>query len=359
MRDDKVSIAKAIGILLMVAGHAGMPAAGSHFIVMFHMPLFFIMAGYCFKEKYLIDSPSHTHTILGYVRIIPAFIVKRVKGLWWPYVKYSLLFLLFHNVFYEINIYNNEYGFEGKVSSLYSLKEYAERVIRIIVGMHGTEQLLGGYWFLPQLLYASIISFFTLKYIKNIYVGIIFWMIITVISSIFSIRIPFWGIRSLTFLSTVFFLVGYLYKKNFDNWNKWYCTLVFFIIVSIGSIYYCTSMLRFTSEKILPYFICAICGTVMILNISQWISAKNNNMKKLLVYIGNNTLTVLTWHFLCFKLVSFVIIKWNGLPIEQLACFPIIPQYGFCWWIYFVVGAGVPLCLNYFSDFYLKKEKFV
>ena len=96
-------------------------------------------------------------------------------------------------------------------------------------------------------------------------------------------------------------------------------------------------------------------GTVMILNISQWISAKNNSMKKLLVYIGN-TLTVLTWHFLCFKLVSFVIIKWNGLPIEQLACFPIIPHYDFCWWIYFVLGAGIPLCLNYFSNFHVKKE---
>ena len=68
MRDDKVSIASAIGILLMVAGHSGMPVAGSHFIVMFHTPLFFIMTGYCFKEKYLIDSPTSlsTHILLGY-----------------------------------------------------------------------------------------------------------------------------------------------------------------------------------------------------------------------------------------------------------------------------------------------------
>lgn len=51
MRDDKVTIAKGIGILLMVAAHAGIPDVISRFIVMFHMPLFFFMSGYCFKEK--------------------------------------------------------------------------------------------------------------------------------------------------------------------------------------------------------------------------------------------------------------------------------------------------------------------
>lgn len=57
MRDDGVTIAKAIGILLMVAAHAGAPDVASRFIVMFHMPLFFFMSGYCFKEKYL--SPPY------------------------------------------------------------------------------------------------------------------------------------------------------------------------------------------------------------------------------------------------------------------------------------------------------------
>lgn len=54
MRDDKVTIAKAIGILLMVAVHGGTPEWASRFIVMFHMPLFFFLSGYCFKEKYLL-----------------------------------------------------------------------------------------------------------------------------------------------------------------------------------------------------------------------------------------------------------------------------------------------------------------
>lgn len=61
MRDDKVTIAKGIGILLMVAAHAGIPDMISKFIVMFHMPLFFFMSGYCFKEKYLLPPPYNIY----------------------------------------------------------------------------------------------------------------------------------------------------------------------------------------------------------------------------------------------------------------------------------------------------------
>lgn len=57
MHDDKVTIAKAIGILLMVAVHGGMQKLGADFIVMFHMPLFFFVSGYCFKEKYISTPP--------------------------------------------------------------------------------------------------------------------------------------------------------------------------------------------------------------------------------------------------------------------------------------------------------------
>lgn len=346
MRDDKVTIAKGIGILLMVAAHAGIPDMISRFIVMFHMPLFFFMSGYCFKEKYLSPPPV-------------TFINKRIKGLYIPFVKWSLLFLLLHNLCYYLNIYNDEYGFRGEVSQLYSFKEYAIRCFRIIIGLHGQEQLLGGYWFLPQLLYASILGFFIVKYIKNIYTGVLLTLTITIVTSIFNLRIPFWGIRSLTFLSTMFFLIGYLYRKRYNNWNKGYLSILFALIVAIGSVYCYTSMLSFTTNKILPYAICAICGTIMTLNISHYIALKESWIKNMLVYVGNNTLTVLTWHFLCFKIVSLVIIKYYNLPIEQLAYFPIISEYNSWWLGYSIVGTGLPLSLKYLVYKYkLKYEIF-
>lgn len=84
-RDNSISMTKGLAIILMVISHAPFSKIGWQFISMFHMPLFFIVSGYCFKENYLNDSCI-------YLR-------KRIKGAYWPYVKYQLLFLLLHNVF--------------------------------------------------------------------------------------------------------------------------------------------------------------------------------------------------------------------------------------------------------------------
>ena len=180
---------------------------------------------------------------------------------------------------------------------------------------------------------------------------------LAIVISFFDLMMPFWGIRSLTFFSTMFFLAGYVYKKKYNNWNKGYLSVLFAVIVAIGSVLCYTSMLSFTTDKILPYAVCAICGTVMTLNISQYIASKEGWIKNWLVYVGNNTLTVLTWHFLCFKIVSLIIIQYYDLPIEQLAYFPIIPQYADYWWIaYFIVGAGVPLSLLVLQQKYVGKK---
>lgn len=58
-------------------------------------------------------------------------------------------------------------------------------------------------------------------------------------------------------------------------------------------------------------------------------------------------MTILTWHFLAFKLVSLLIIAIFGLQIEELTEFPVITRYaqmGFSI-LYFVVGVMLPMIL--------------
>lgn len=153
MRDESISIAKAIAILLMVLAHTYFSQYGNQWINMFHMPLFFFFAGFCFKEKYILNSKD--------------FIQKRVKGLYKPFIKWSLIFLLLHNVFYHVNIYNGEYGFHGEVSQLYSSKEFALHAIHIVTRMTDNEQLLGGYWFLRSLFVGSVLGYLVIKYSKK------------------------------------------------------------------------------------------------------------------------------------------------------------------------------------------------
>lgn len=153
MRDNSVSIAKAFAIVLMVLAHTWFWDIGEKWINMFHMPLFFFMAGYCFKEKYLTD--------------FKAFAIKRWVGLYKPYVKWSLIFLALHNVFFFLNFYNDEYGTKGNVSQLYALTDFVKRAIKIVISMSGNDQLLGGYWFLKSLFVGSFISYFSIRYVKN------------------------------------------------------------------------------------------------------------------------------------------------------------------------------------------------
>lgn len=62
-------------------------------------------------------------------------------------------------------------------------------------------------------------------------------------------------------------------------------------------------------------------------------------------FIGEHTLEILTWHFLCLKIVSLVVIGLYGLPVNRLAEMPIIGEYANKGWFiaYFIVGVGLPL----------------
>ena len=87
-----ISICKALAIILMVIGHADCPDALGAFLYEFHMPLFFITAGYFFSVRYINDEAT--------------FVKKRFKGLYLPFVTWSVFFLILHNTMFGIGILN-------------------------------------------------------------------------------------------------------------------------------------------------------------------------------------------------------------------------------------------------------------
>ena len=91
-----ISICKALAIILMVIGHADCPDALGAFLYEFHMPLFFITAGYFFSVRYINDEAT--------------FVKKRFKGLYLPFVTWSVFFLILHNTMFDIGILNEQYG---------------------------------------------------------------------------------------------------------------------------------------------------------------------------------------------------------------------------------------------------------
>lgn len=156
------------------------------------------------------------------------------------------------------------------------------------------------------------------------------------------------SIESHCLYAAFFMLCGKALKKH-DTLSPVSINLSLFATVALGSIICPSSMLSFTVKDLIPYTVCALAGTLLTLNFSRFLNrVGSDNLKRLLLFIGENTLIILTFHFFAFKLVSLCIIAMHELPIEELAYFPIIPKYGESWWpMYSLVGIGIPLAVKW------------
>lgn len=343
MRDKSISMAKGVAILLMVLVHARFSHYGDVYINMFHMPLFFFMSGYCFKTSYLDN--------------FGCYLWKRIKGSYWPFVKWGLLFLLLHNFFFSLNIYNGEYGFRGKASSLYSNEDFIEHAKAIVTSMSGSEQLLGGYWFLHSYFIAAIICFFTIWLFRKKRQGMLlcvgggFLLIASVLFCKYSFSISRY-LNATDLLAAFFMVFGYAYRQSKRNWEEHPLLVIPFggVIVALGSFYWPSAMLKLEWIKIVPYAFSALAGTLMVFSFCKWL-IKRQFLKTIgiLSYVGDKTIDILTWHFLCFKICSLTIIAIYSLPAARLAEFPVIEEYAYKgWWLpYFLIGVALSLAIAF------------
>lgn len=328
MKNESVQYAKAIGIVLVVIGHSGFWPCDNPFIYMFHMPLFFFLSGYCFKEDNLTKSYK-------------PYIIKKVKGLYFPYIKWALFFLLIHNILCYIEIYDKEYGFYE-----YTFTETAKRFLSIVTCMSGEDAMLGGFWFLKYLFFSSIALFVLLKNIKIQFLIFVSLIIAMFLSSYFNKHIPYLGLGSTFFMAILFMWGGKMYKKQ-QVTMRWSFVIIGLLLVSIGAILWPCTMLNFTFSKSLLYLISGIAGSVMILGICQlWLSKiVDKRWKNIFLFVGDNTLTILALHFISFKIVSCFIVMFYGLKPYRLSEFITIHEYSRAgyWMLYSIVGVVVPL----------------
>lgn len=330
-KNNYISIAKALGIILMVVGHSGCPITFCRFIYLFHMPLFFICSGYFFKD--ISDRPS-----------LYSFYKKRIKGLYWPYLKWSLLFLLLHNTFRHLHITE---------SVIYQKEDYVRHLIKMIF-MTDYELLIRPFWFIKELLLASLIvattSFLNARLFTKKRPELLF-VIATIFSVIskFAPPIPIIGDCSVLCLSVLYYYTGILIYKYKQFIPLTYTTLILtFIIVLLGSLFFKGTIdMRFTSiYNQIPYYIFSIAGIIMILCISQ--KLETTNKVSLLYYIGNHTMPILALNLLALKVGSCLKIWIYRLPIEQLASFTVIyDNNSWYWLIYTIIGVAIPLLIHF------------
>lgn len=338
--NNYIAISKAIGIISVVIWHSRPPKEIGIILMFYAVPLFFFTSGYFYK-------PSHNKGELMTTYL------KRFKGLYLPFLKWSLVFLLFHNIFFHLNIYNGVYGFNGCVSELYSWSDFVKKGIHVILKVGDVEELLGAFWFIRALLFSSLmvatVQFILGRYIRfNRYFVGLSLLILSLISRYYNLRLPYIGSLYILFFSSFFYVVGYCYNKiESDRCYSDIALIISATLTATGLIYFdhVVGVLENGFKDVLPYSIFAISGTLMVLNISKRIELLK--VKNLFYYVGNNTMIILAIHLLTFKLISLIKITYYSWPIERLAEFPVIEQNNSLWWLaYTLVGVGIPLILS-------------
>ena len=335
-RDLTFDIGKALCIILMVVGHSGCPDYLNTSIYMFHMPCFFFMSGWLLSQRYIDD--------------IKLGLKQKVKGIYWPFVKWTLIFVLLHNLFSVMHIYSNSY----------SLNTFLERMVRAFT-MTGSEPLLGGFWFLISLFWASVFSLLyyrlLLKSVKLtiIYIsgGVIFSLVASASLQYLPFRIP-QQFTEQTMLATAFYMTGFLFKKYLQHAIQNRIAWLLLSIPLFAALFFRWSM-QLKGALVFPYYIVAVSGTLGLLSLSFVL--KKCPIRNILSYIGSKTLYILIFHFLAFRLVSYVYLSVNHLPMYYLQQSPVLRDTNqWLWLVYSIVGISFPLIVWELIHIRLKKQ---
>lgn len=320
--------------MVVLAHSFATPKFLTNFICLFHMPLFFFLSGYCFKDKYIADKIT--------------YLKRSLLSLYVPFVITNLIFIGLHNIFFNLNIYNDTYGFLGNVSERYNLHDYLVHIYYTFRFM-GQEQLLGGFWFLNCLFYARLL-FLLFRYIQNKIIRdklrhlfTFLFLIGSIIFCLFDWYIP--GVLgSREVFGFILLLCGYVFKQKEHIIRRYSGVIVAFSFV-VCVIYAIYRPLFYSSSPLtidrLDYLIPSILGCLFIYFLCSWRYLKN---QKYLIYIGSHTLIILALHFLSFKLISWIYILLSNSDIKLLAQFAVLEDTpNWLWLFYLCSGIFLPL----------------
>lgn len=346
-RDTSFSICKAIAILCVVLSHAGGPGWLGAFVFQFHVPVFFICAGYFFNTRYLTDEKT-------YVR-------RRFTGLYLPFLRWSIFFLVIHNLLFPLGLLSETYGnAAGGVTHPYSWHVFCQRLWSIIFNMSGYDEFLcGAYWFFRALLLSSLGFLFLFKVIRHYYPKASDARIALSILSV-CVLLCLWqtaeglrmtgvgqgGYRELCGMA--FMAIGFLYREYRSRivLNGRYAAAAFALLV-VGAAFVRSSMgSHHTLVQFLPLIPFALAGFVLVRWLSLCVDRQENFLRRALIYIGDRTLYVFAFHLLAFKVVSALKVAWYHLEWEQVGGHTVVNWHAaddLFFLLYLAVGVALPL----------------
>ncbi len=333
-RIEYIDAAKGLGMILVCIGHAVTNAVSVmdvtyfhtlNFISQFHMPLFFVLSGMVFSDSYVARPLKNT--------------LRKIKAYYIPFVAYNLLFVGLNNLLYKGHM----------VDEFYDIWSFLRKIISVLT-LH-VQPIGGAMWFMRSLM-TMIIMFIWIRYFAKKMFGEekqeIFVLLIVVFCALFGVsgKCPTVFKMHRNFYYMPFLYLGFLIKKN--GWNKYLLKYkVQFILggLSINVVMAFISTVgvigRDTFQKYGVFLLAAVPGALMILALSQYDKICKNSVLKC---IGKKSLDIMALHFLCFKIVSFIIIKSCNLDMAHMADIPVVLGVSGIWWLLYVIsGLGMPI----------------
>lgn len=347
MRETKFSILKALAIIFVVMSQAGITGWLYNFVFLFHVPVFFLCAGYFFNVKYLADERT--------------FVAHRVRGLYLPFLRWSVFFLVIHNLLFNCGILSENYGTaNGGVLHPFTFHQFCQHLWSVVFNMSGYDQFLcGTFWFFRALLLSSIGFLILFKLLRmsgklsgdkqagwGLFLTGIILTAWKVGGSLTVTGVAQGGYREL--MGMTFMAAGYLLRQyEVTKWIGWRVALPSFLVLAVFAVWCPTSMAwnpTFGQFAALP--LPAVAGFLCLLYVSTWADKWRGAGRRLLIFIGDNTLYVFAFHLVAFKIVSALKVAWYSLPWQAVGGHPIVtfPANNALWTLLYVtVGVAVPL----------------
>lgn len=287
-RTDWIDIYKGLGILLMVTGHA--TGRFNTIIYQFHMAAFFVIAGVTFNYK------KETLVILE----------KKVKALLFPYWMAFLLSLMLVWVFIHTGLWkflfeSDFVGFQVCIREFFKKGDIyiswlgASWFLVVLFGIYMLQTVLCKLKTSNILYFATSLLLFLFGYylagnkIESYYFNLP-WDLILVGQFYFTVGV-------IAKESDVYELL--VQKKSYMGISLVFSCTALFLLRGFGNI------IDFPSRRIgnpLYNIVGAVSGSLLLTVLSIFLSDYTQRLKKGLCYIGKNTLGIMLWHFLGFKL---------------------------------------------------------
>ena len=311
MRDSYWDVVKGIGILSIVLGHASLFTLEVHW---YQIPIFFLVAGYLFKE----DAVNNYEN----------YFMKKIKSIWIPFCVYNMLFILMHNVFLYIGMYSldNNTMF---MTHYFNRYELVQQIVAVLLGGN-LAILCGPTWFIAYfmtgMLLFGLLVYVSRKFFYNEYQIILFILVIlcTILGFNLINKGMTLGLNSQIAMQLMIVMYAGMVMRKYDVLRSKF--IYYSGIVSIFIIYYAESENIFCRiifgefpNWALGLFISF--AAMHILLIFAKLICKIKVVESVISSIGRESYHIMALHLLGFKFFSLFLIMIGVVDYSILADF--------------------------------------